>query len=63
MCVELVKKFLTLPAGSLVFTISATGLYQPVILVNIFTPFFATLMWLPGLHGFPHAVVTVHLGL
>lgn len=45
------------------FTISATGLYQPVILVDIFTPCCASLIWLPGIHGYPHAVVTVQLGL
>jgi hypothetical protein len=44
-----------------VFTISATGLYQPVILVDIFTPCFASLIWLPGLRGYPHAIVRVHL--
>ena len=43
------------------FTIFATGLYQPVILVDIFTPCFVSLIWLPGLRGYPHAVVTVHL--
>jgi len=45
------------------FTISAIGLYHPVILVDIFTSCCASLIWLPGLRGYPHAIVTVHLDL